>query len=75
MADFVHIKYFNRSASNQTDKGIAWMYENCPGMMEATLIAANGQKVKAHGYVLSMFSKYFEEKVDEVDVGWAVESK
>lgn len=75
MADFCHIKYLHRQPSNYSDKQIAWMYENCPQMMDATLIAANGLKVKAHAYVLSLFSKYFEEKCDEGDAGWKIESK
>lgn len=65
MSDNCQFKYLNRSASNQSDKGVLWMYTNGSESFDTTLVSADGRTVMAHAYALALFSEYFENKVNE----------
>lgn len=66
MSEVVEFKFPMRSSDDIYDRSVSNMYDY--GDFDTTLIASNNHTVQAHRFVLAMFSKYFLECLEEVDL-------
>lgn len=63
--EHVHIKYLHRSASNYTDRRVADLYNKNLQPFDLELISTEGQIVKGHRYIVSLLSRYVDQKLDD----------
>ena len=61
-SNLVIIKFKNRSASNQTDKGFAEQYSE-GGSLNVELQTSDGKSVSAHRFILATFSKEWSKQL------------
>lgn len=62
--DHVHIKYMHRSASNQTDRRIADLYNKKLQPFDLEMITSEGSIVKGHRFIVSLLSKRVDDVLD-----------